>query len=110
MREALSEKEKFEIAKRIKKYRKDNWDSKSEFAKFLGMSNQYYNTVEEGENCLSIKKIRELCNKTGLSADWLLLGKASNMDEELMRFLSKYEKEELEIIFEMIRAIMKRVG
>jgi len=61
----------------------------------FGLSNQYVGTLERGENCLSVGKIISLCNKTGLSSDYIIFGKApNNLDDETIENL----KQKLEAI------------
>ena len=107
MKEELSKENKIKIAKRIKKVREEMGMSKADFAKFIGVSNQYYSTLEKGENCLSVGKIINFCNVTGLSADYILLGKVNSIDDETLKFLSNYKQKDVESIFSIIKIVMK---
>lgn len=109
MKEELSRKIKLEISERLKRIREQKGMSKYEFAKFIGVSNQYYSTLERGDNCLSVGKIIDFCNITGLSADYILLGKISNIDEEMSEFLSNYNSKDVERIFSIIKSIMDMI-
>ncbi|MCL2859617.1 MAG: hypothetical protein FWF46_03425 [Oscillospiraceae bacterium] len=63
--------------------------------------------MERGDNCLSVGKIIDICSENKLSADYLLLGRVSNIDEETSKLLSKYKEKDVESIFAMIKLIMR---
>jgi len=66
---------KIEIGKRITEIRKNLNMNKEQFAKLIGMSGQYLGTVERGVNGLSLDKLIVICEKTNISADYILFGK-----------------------------------
>lgn len=70
---------KEEIGKRIKTIRENLNMTKEEFAKVIGISGQYLGIVERGQSCLSIEKIKVLCDFTNLSSDFILFGKDENL-------------------------------
>ena len=72
----------------------------------FGVSNQYFGTLEKGQNCLSIEKTIDLCNKTGLSADYILLGRTSNFVDNGAKFLSDFKEEDIKSILEIIKILM----
>lgn len=81
---------KKEIGKRIKNIREDMNMTKEEFAKKLGISGQYLGIVERGGSCLSIEKLKTLCDITNLSADYILFGKDKNLIDNTKNNLSEF--------------------
>lgn len=69
---------KQEIGLRIKLIRENLHMTKEEFSKHLEITGQYLGTVERGKSCLSVEKLKRLCDYTNLSADYILFGKSSN--------------------------------
>ena len=58
---------KKQIGLRIKNIRENMNMSKEEFSKLLGISGQYLGIVERGKSCLSIEKLKRLCDLTNTS-------------------------------------------
>ena len=63
--------------------------------------------MENGYNCLSVDKIISLSNKTGISTDYILLGKPNYINSETAKLLSAYKEEDVESIFETIKHVMR---
>ena len=98
---------KIEIGKRIEQIRENIMHmNKVQFAKLIGMKNQYLTYVEFGEKGLTIEKAIEICNKTGVSADYLLRG----IDNPLIVFnndiSSKYTIDEINKSFEILNDLL----
>lgn len=81
---------KKEIGKRITKIREDLELNKEEFAREIGISSQYLGMIEKGSNCLSVEKLKTLCEYTNLSADYILFGREDNLTRNTKELLSKY--------------------
>lgn len=88
---------KEEIGKRIKKIREEMEMTKEEFAKEIGISGQYLGIVERGGSCLSIEKLKSLCDLTHLSADYILFGKNKNIVDDTQKLLSDFSIEQIEL-------------
>lgn len=87
---------KKEIGLRVKEIRENKMHmNKNEFSKLINMKSQYLGTVENGNKGLTIEKAIEICNKTDVSADYLLLGVNNSMEVFLENLLPKYSKEEI---------------
>ena len=71
--------------------------SKEEFSKLLGISGQYLGIVERGKSCLSIEKLKRLCDLTNTSADYILFGKNNNIKSETSKMLESFSNEEIEL-------------
>ncbi len=87
---------KKEIGARIKSIRENMHLSKNKFAKLLGISGQYLGVIESGKSCLSIEKIKILCDLTNLSADYILFGKNITIKQETSKMLSKFTDDQIE--------------
>ena len=94
---------KTKIGKRIEKIRIEMNMSKNKFAELLDVSVQYLGAVESGKNCLSIEKIILLSEKTGISTDYILLGKGNSVNDRLLTLLRDYNEEQIEIIEKIIK-------
>lgn len=86
---------KKDIGKRIKITRESMKMTKEDFAKILGISGQYLGIVERGDSCLSVEKLKLLCDFTNLSADYILFGKDNNLINNTIKDLSKYTDEQI---------------
>lgn len=101
------EKLKIEIGKRVEEIRENNMHmSKCEFAQLIGMKNQYLGYVEYGEKGLTIEKVIEICNKTGVSADYLLRGIDNPLRDCLQKLLEKYSEAEICKSFEILNSLL----
>ena len=88
---------KEEIGLRIKNIRESMNMSKEEFSKLLGISGQYLGIVERGGSCLSIEKLKRLCDLSKSSADYILFGKNTNLEHETNVILSTFTDEQIEL-------------
>lgn len=98
---------RIEIGKRVEQIRENIMHmNKVQFANLIGMKNQYLTYVEFGEKGLTIEKAIEICNKTGVSADYLLRG----IDNPLINFSNdlalKYSSEEINKSFEVLNDLL----
>lgn len=96
---------KEEIGKRIKKIRENMGMTKESFAKQLGISGQYLGLIEHGKNCLSIEKLKILCDFTNLSADYILFGKNQNMVNDTKDILAEFTENQIELGCDMIKKL-----
>ena len=86
-----------EIGLRIKNIRLNMNITKQKMAELLGISGQYLGMIERGEGTLSIDKLKVLCDMTGLSADYILFGKNTNLEHETNVILSTFTDEQIEL-------------
>lgn len=96
---------KEEIGKRIKNIRENMGMTKESFAKQLGISGQYLGLIEHGKNCLSIEKLKILCDFTNLSADYILFGKNQNMVNDTKDILAEFTENQIELGCDMIKKL-----
>ena len=93
-----------EIAQRLELTRNNMHMTKIEFAHLIGISDQYYGTVAKGKNCLATDKLINFATNSGVSIDYLLLGKQSKNDEinSILESLSPSESQEMVTIMKSI--------
>lgn len=97
---------KKEIGKRIANIRNNMGMTKEQFANLIGLSGQYLGTVERGKNGLTCEKIKMICEKTGVSADYIIMGKnASSQQFDAMIALSDFSQEQIEIMFNLMKKV-----
>ena len=65
--------------------------------------------MENATNCLSVEKIIAFCNKTKISADYILLGRPNYLDDKTADFLSTFDENDVESIFSIIRLTMRMI-
>lgn len=98
---------KKEIGKRVKDIREEKMHmSKVQFANLIGMKNQYLGTVETGQRGLTVEKAIEICEKSGVSCDYLLRGIDSSAEASINKLLAKYSKDEVSRFFEIMKDLM----
>lgn len=98
---------KEDIGKRIKITRENMNMTKEEFAKNLGISGQYLGIVERGGSCLSVEKLKLLCDFTNLSADYILFGKDNNLIGNTSKELSKFTDTQIQSGCETLQKLAK---
>lgn len=94
---------KVEIGKRIKNIRENMNMTKEDFAKAIGISGQYLGIVERGSSCLSVEKLKALCDFTNLSADYILFGKDANLIKNTKETLLDFTDNQIEIGCDMLK-------
>lgn len=102
---------KEEIGLRIKKLREERHLTKEAFAKKLGISGQYLGIIERGQNCLSVEKLKKLCDFTNQSSDYILFGKEYTFDSSVKDTLSDLSDEDIKTCceaLEKLALVMKR--
>jgi len=99
-----------EIAQRLELIRNNMKMTKIEFAHLIGISDQYYGTVAKGKNCLAPDKLINFAVNSGVSIDYLLLGKQSDNDEinSILERLSPSEIKEMIAIMKSILSFSKK--
>lgn len=96
---------KEEIGKRIKKIREDMQMTKEDFAKAIGISGQYLGIVERGGSCLSVEKLKVLCDLTNLSADYILFGKDTDIIDNTKEILSEFTCEQINLGCDILKKL-----
>lgn len=101
---------KKEIGKRVKEIRENKMHmNKHDFAKLIGMQNQYLGTVESGKRGLTVEKVVEICNKTNMSADYLLRGINYSIEDLSKKILSKYDEEDINKSFKIMKDLVSLI-
>ena len=67
--------QEIEIGKRIEKIRKEMCLPKTRFAQLIGISAQALGAIEKGENGIACTTLISLCEKTGVSSEYILFGR-----------------------------------
>jgi transcriptional regulator with XRE-family HTH domain len=82
-------------------------DRKKNLQSFFGIHPSYLTQVESGKYSLSIEKIIELSNITGISTDYILKGTTNNFSITNHETLKSYSSEQIETTFELIKNFIK---
>ena len=96
---------KKEIGKRIANLRHSMNLNKEQFAKMIGISGQYLGVVEAGVHGLSLESIKTLCEKTHISADYILFGKENISNEKLKELFNGIDEEQIDEAFNALKNI-----
>lgn len=95
---------KMQIGKRVTLIRRDIMHmSKCDFAKLIGMKNQYLGAVEKGERGLTTEKIIQICNCCNISSDYLLFGVQDKTKEDVKTNLKKYSETDIDMAFDIMK-------
>ena len=71
----------------------------------IGISGQYLGVVEAGVHGLSVETIKTLCEKTHVSADYILFGKENISNEKLKELFEGINEEQIEGAFKALENI-----
>jgi len=95
---------KIQIGERVTLIRRDIMHmSKCDFAKLIGMKNQYLGAVEKGTRGLTTEKIIKICKCCNISSDYLLFGVENKNREDAKNELNKYSDSEIDKAFEIMK-------
>jgi len=95
---------KMQIGKRVTLIRRDIMHmTKCDFAKLIGMKNQYLGAVEKGERGLTTEKIIQICKCCNISSDYLLFGVQDKTKEEFKTNLKKYSETDIDMAFDIMK-------
>lgn len=98
---------KQEIGFRVKEIREKKMHmTKVQFANLIGMKNQYLGTVENGQRGLTVEKVIEICEKAGVTCDYLLRGIDNSLEIHSQSILNKYSKKEVCKAFEIMKTFI----
>ena len=98
------------IGERVRDIRENLNMSKTQFGKMIGISGQYLGMVERGVHGLSVDSVINICQKTGISADYILFGDPSSMNGNISAVLNGLNSEQLYIAFDIIKKVVKFVN
>lgn len=101
---------KEEIGKRIKSIREEMKMTKEDFAKAIGISGQYLGIIERGGSCLSVEKLKALCDFTNLSADYILFGKDKDIVNNTKKLLSDFTEEQIQLGCETLKSLARFIN
>ena len=72
-------KEDIDIGERLRGVRESMRMTREEFSEKIDITDSFLGQIERGERSLSAKTLKKVVRYTGISADYLLFGKDSNM-------------------------------
>ena len=73
-----------QMGQRIRKHREESHMTQEKLAELVDISTQTISTAETGKKRLRPENIVKICTALGVSADYLLLGKISPEDIEIL--------------------------
>jgi len=62
-----------QVGERISQLRKERNLTRAEFGELIGLSARYVGKIERGDT-ITVASIVKICNKTGVSADYIIFG------------------------------------
>jgi transcriptional regulator with XRE-family HTH domain len=99
-----------EIGERIRKIRNELDLTKEALGKKLGVTGQFLGVVERGKSTMSYDKLRKLCDISGYSADYILFGKKTIINDDTKKLLAEFSEEQIRDICELITKMSKLLG
>ena len=98
-----------QVGKRLRRVRSQMEMTREQFAEKVGISPQFLAEIENGKKGMSAETLFKICNRFDLSADYILLGKASSahLSDPVQTALNSFPEPYIELTEEIIRAIEK---
>lgn len=98
-----------QVGKRLRRVRSQKELTREQFAEQVGISPQFLAEIENGKKGMSAETLFKICNRFDLSADYILLGKASSaqLSDPVQTALKSFPESYVELTEEIIRAIEK---
>lgn len=97
---------RIDIGKRVTEIRTNMHMSKNEFARLIGMKNQYLGAVERGKKGLTVERVINICNITGVTADYILFGVENKFKSNVQKMLSNYSPNEIDKSFDILKDLV----
>lgn len=98
-----------QVGKRLRRIRSQMALTREQFAEQVSISPQFLAEIENGKKGMSADTLFKICTRFDLSADYILLGKASSaqLSDPIQKALSGFSEPYVELTEEIIRAIEK---
>ena len=98
-----------QVGKRLRRIRSQMELTREQFAEQVSISPQFLAEIENGKKGMSADTLFKICTLFDLSADYILLGKASSaqLSDPVQKALSGFSEPYVELTEEIIRAIEK---
>lgn len=98
-----------QVGKRVRRTRTQMQLTRERFAEQVGISPQFLAEIENGKKGMSADTLFKICNSFDLSADYILLGRASSeqLSDPVQKALREFSEPYLELTEEIIQAIEK---
>ena len=93
-----------QVGERICRLRKERNLTRAEFGELVGMSERYVGKIERGST-ITIAAIANICNKIGVSADYLIFGSPDLMSTAAK--LSELTREQVQITLDIAVNVIK---
>lgn len=93
-----------QVGERVGIIRKDHKLSRAQFGKMIGVSEQYVGMLERGVYKISIDLITKICHMTGVSADYILFGVASHLNDSAETLIG-LSSEQIEIGLDILKRL-----
>lgn len=98
-----------QVGRRLRRVRGQMALTREQFAEQVGISPQFLAEIENGKKGMSAETLFKICSRFDLSADYILLGKASSaqLSDPIQTALKTFPPPYLELTEEIIKAIEK---
>ena len=103
--------DKANIGNRIRRQREKLSLTREEFAEQIEISPRFLAEIESGTKGMSAETLSKICEKTDISADYLLLGRQSTggLQTPAVEMLSKIPPQYSEMIEDVLRAFIQTI-
>ena len=97
-----------EIGKRIKSKRKEKHMTQEQLAELMDVSLQMISNLEQGKKAIRPENIIKLCASLDVSADFILMGRYSECENnEMLKKIKKLAPSKQKLIEDLTEALLK---
>ena len=94
-----------QISERVNKLRKERNMTQTEFGRLVGLSERSVGDIERGRRSISVSAVANICNRAGVSADYLIFGKHDPM--AAITALNDLTHEQIKIILDITMSFVE---
>ena len=95
-------------AARLREIRKQSKNTQESFSELLNISTSAYKKLESGENQISVRCLERLYRKLDVSADFILFGEKSELEEAWSHLIHCSEVDKMLVFLRLVQHFMEK--
>lgn len=101
-----------QVGERVSQLRRERNLTRAEFGELIGLPERYVGKIERGEHTITVTAIAKICNKIGVSADYIIFGGCDPIAAvaALNGLTHEQAKVTLDIVMNVIRFLSTETG
>lgn len=96
---------KHQLGERVSKLRRERNLTRSELGELIGISERDVGKIERGTHTVTVEVIAKICNKTGVSADYIIFGTVDTITA--ITALNGLTHEQAQIVLDIAMNVIK---